>query len=310
MDKIGVILLNMGGPDSLEAVRPFLYNLFSDPYIANFGFMQKPLARLISTLRANKVKDAYKKIGGKSPLKEITLKQAELLEKALGENFSVKVGMNYWHPFIEESLQEFERKGIKKIIALSLYPQYCRATTESILERFKKVVKDKFSYKIISSWCDYPPFIEAWCENIKDALSEKSTPFTLFSAHGIPLSLHEKGDPYISEVEKTVKAIVKALKINDWSICYQSRTGPVKWVEPSTEKAIETLARKGMKKTIIVPVSFVSDHIETLYEIDIIYKKMAENLDIELIRVPSLNTSQKFIESLKLLVLESLKGGL
>ncbi|GAB6184263.1 ferrochelatase [Thermodesulfovibrio hydrogeniphilus] len=303
MDKTGVILLNMGGPDSLDAVKPFLFNLFCDPYIANFGPMQKPFAWMISTLRSRKVKKAYGLIGGKSPLKEITLKQAELLEKSLGGEFSVKVGMNYWHPFINEALNEFENQGIKKIIALSLYPQYCKATTASIIDRFKAYANKKFDYEIISSWCDHPLFIEAWIDNIKEAFNKHGDAFVLFSAHGIPLSLHKKGDPYVSEVKRTVKAIVEGFKINEWSLCYQSRTGPVKWVEPSTEESIKELAHRNIKKVFIVPISFVSDHIETLYEIDIVYKKMAEKLGIQVIRVPSLNTSDKFIKTLKALVL-------
>lgn len=309
MAKVGVLILNMGGPDSLEAVQPFLFNLFNDPYIANFGILQKPMAWLISTLRSKKVIEAYKQIGGKSPLKEITLSQADLLEKSLGEKFSVKVGMNYWHPFIEESLKDFEKENIKNIIALSLYPQFCRATTSSTIERFKKFAKGKFIYEIIDSWCDYPLFIEAWAEKISKSFNDFGEGFVLFSAHSIPLSLHKKGDPYISEVNKTVNAIVRKMNLKEWSLCFQSRTGPVKWVEPSTEKAIEELAKRGIKKTFIVPISFVSDHIETLYEIDIVYKKIAQSMGLNLIRVESLNTSQKFIEALKEILLDYLKGG-
>ena len=309
MGKIGVLMINMGGPDSLEAVKPFLFNLFNDPYIANFGILQKPMACLISTLRSKKVIEAYKQIGGKSPLKEITLAQAELLEKSLGEKFSVKVGMNYWHPFIEESLKDFEKEKIKNIIVLSLYPQFCRATTSSAIERFKKFAKFKFNYEIIDSWCDYPLFIEAWEEKISKSFNNFGEGFVLFSAHGIPLSLHKKGDPYISEINRTVNAIVKKMNIKEWSLCFQSRTGPVKWVEPSTEKAIEELVKKNIKTAFIVPISFVSDHIETLYEIDIVYRKLAESKELKLIRVESLNTSQKFIEALKGILLDYLRGG-
>ncbi len=307
MDKIGVLLLNMGGPDSLNAVKPFLYNLFSDPYIANFGFIQKPLAWLISVLRAKKVKKAYEKIKGKSPLKEITLAQAMALEKALGNNFKVLVGMRYWHPFIEESLNEFKKSDIKKIVAISLYPQFCTATTSSAVEKFKKCANRYFEFKIISSWCDYYLFIEAWIEQIKQSFEKYGSDcFVLFSAHGIPLSLYKKGDPYISEVERSVKAITNKMKLQQFKIGYQSRTGPVKWVKPSTEEVIEELAKNGNKKVLVVPISFVSDHIETLYEIDIVYKKKANDFGIQLYRVDSLNTSPKFIEALKNLVLEFL----
>lgn len=310
MDKIGVMLLNMGGPDSLSAVKPFLYNLFTDPYIANFGFMQKPIAWLISNVRAGKVKKAYEKIGGKSPLKEITEAQAKALQKALGEEFHVLVGMRYWHPFIEESVEEFKKLNIKKVVAVSLYPQFCSATTSSAVERFIRLANGSFEFKTVSSWCDHPLFIEAWVEQIKKAFeSHGSECFVLFSAHGIPISLHEKGDPYISEVEKTVNAIASKMKLKEFKICYQSRTGPVKWVEPSTEEVIKELNKKGVRKILTVPVSFVSDHIETLYEIDFVYKKMADELGVKLYRVESLNTSPKFIEALKNLVLECLQGG-
>lgn len=305
MVKKGVVLLNMGGPDSLDAIRPFLFNLFSDPYIADFGLMQKPIAWLISSLRSGKVKKAYEKIGGKSPLKEITIAQAEALEKALKEKFKVLPGMRYWHPFVEEALEIFEKEKIENIIAFSLYPQFCTATTKSVIEKFKEVAKGKFNFKIVDSWFDHPLFIDAWIENIEKSLSiAGDNAFVLFSAHGIPLSLHKSGDPYVEQVEGTVKAIVDKMKLEKWAICYQSRTGPVKWVEPSTEKMIESLAKKKVKKALIVPVSFVSDHIETLYEIDIVYKNQAKALGLELYRVNSLNTSPRFIEALKTIVLE------
>jgi len=308
MAKTGVLLLNMGGPDSLTAVKPFLYNLFSDSSIANFGFMQKPMAFLISSLRANKVKKAYEKIGGKSPLKEITNAQAKALEKALGEDFKVLAGMRYWHPFIEEAVGEFKKNEIKNIVVISLYPQFCSATTSSAVEKFKEVADAYFKFKIISSWCDYPLFIEAWVEQIEKSFKKHGSDcFVLFSAHGIPLFLHKKGDPYISEVERTVKAIADKMNLKQFKICYQSRTGPVKWVQPSTEETIKEIGKEGIKKALIVPVSFVSDHIETLYEIDIVYRKMAEDSGVKLYRVDSLNTSPKFIEALKNLVLDSLK---
>lgn len=304
MAKKGVLLLNMGGPDSLKAVKPFLFNLFIDPYIVNLDIFQKPFAWLISTLRANKVKKAYKLIGGKSPLKEITIKQASELERALGQDFRVKVGMNYWHPFIDEALQEFEREGIKNLIALSLYPQFCFSTSASVIEKFTRAASGRFEYKIISSWYDNPFYIEAWVENITKTLNIYGNGYVLFSAHGIPLSLYNLGDPYIGQTEKTVSLIVEKIKLNDWMICYQSRTGPVKWVGPSTEQTIKKLAEEGVKKIIIVPVSFVSDNIETLYEIDVVYSSKAQKLGVQLIRVPSLNTEPKFIEALKHLVLK------
>lgn len=304
MAKKGVLLLNMGGPDSIEAIKPFLFNLFSDPYIVNLDILQKPLAWFISNLRAKKVKKAYKLIGGKSPIKEITISQALELESILGQDFKVKVGMNYWHPFIDEALHEFERERIKNLIALSLYPQYCHSTSASAIEKFKQFASDRFEYKIISSWYDNPFYIDAWVESITKTLNMYGNGYVLFSAHGIPLSLYKLGDPYISQTEKTVNLIVEKLKLNDWIICYQSRTGPVKWVGPSTEQTIKKLAGEGIKRIFIVPVSFVSDNIETLYEIDFVYSSTAQKLGVQLIRVPSLNTEPKFIEALRHLVLK------
>lgn len=304
--KTGILLLNMGGPDSPEAVKPFLYNLFKDPSIANFGIMQKPLAWLISNLRAKKVKKAYEKIGG-SPIRSITEKQAQALQEALGKQFMVKAGMRYWHPFVEEAVAEFERSGIKKIVAVSLYPQFCSATTSSVLNKFKELAEGKFNFTVIDSWCDYPPFVSAWISRIEDSLKKYGDCFILFSAHGIPLSLLKKGDPYVSEIHRTVKAIVEKMKLKDWKICYQSRTGPLRWTEPSVEQTIEKLAREGIKKALVVPVSFVSDCIETLYEIDILYRKKAQSLGIELYRVPSLNASAEFISVLKNLVFDNIR---
>lgn len=309
MAKIGVVLLNMGGPDSIDAVKPFLFNIFSDPYIANFGIFQRPLAYLISRLRSSKVKRAYELIGGRSPLRELSELQAKLLEQSLGEEFSVKVAMNYWHPTVEESLRELERNGIRNIIALSLYPQYCRATSGSVIEKFKRCANNRFEYKVVDSWCDHPLFIESWCERIGESFFRHGPGFVLFSAHGIPVSLHKKGDPYISEVMRTVKCIVDRLQLKEWALSYQSRAGPVKWIGPSTEESLRDLAKKGIKKVHIVPVSFVSDHIETLYEIDIIYSELAKSLGLDLKRVPSLNDSRKFIEALRAIVLEKVFGG-
>ncbi len=303
MVRKGVLLLNMGGPDSLDAVKPFLFNLFKDPYIANLGIFQKPFAWFISTVRSKNVKKNYEQIGGKSPLKEITLQQAKNLQSSLGMEYSVKVGMNYWHPFIDEALREFEKEEIKNLIAISLYPQFCHATSASIIEKFKTLASGKFQYKIISSWFDNPFYIDAWIENIERTIKKHGEGFLLFSAHGIPLSLHKKGDPYVSQIEGTVKSIIKKMNLKEWAISYQSRTGPVKWLEPSTENKIEELSKSEFKRIYIVPISFVSDHIETLFEIDIIYKKMATEKGVELIRVPSLNTNPKFIEALKSLVL-------
>lgn len=369
-DKIGVILLNLGGPDSLDAVKPFLYNLFSDSQIIKLGppFLQKPLALLIATTRAKKTKKFYSLVGGKSPILDITLAQARALEELLNKqnesenrrigekrtseiqsftdspshrftvspSFRVYVGMRYWHPFIGEVIPEIYNSGIRRLIALSLYPHYSIATSGSSLSKFKEVAAEyPIEFLSICSWFDHPLYIEALVDVIKKGLksfsletsgisatdTDKSplTPFTegglggitekggkggfddihiLFSAHSLPQKMIDEGDPYVNQIMATIGEITKRLQI-EWHLSYQSRSGPVKWLEPSTDEEIKRLAKEGIRNILVVPISFVSDHIETLYEIDILYKNLAEGLGVALRRVDSLNTHPVFIEALK-----------
>ena len=319
--KIGVILLNLGGPDSLKAVKPFLYNLFSDRYIISLGppFMQRPLAWLISTLRASKARKAYAEIGGASPILRITESQAGALEENLkrpgplnqhSNSFSVYTGMRYWSPLIQDAVRSALDDGVDKVIGLTLYPHYSRATTGSTKRIFDKVV-ERFNIKsgFIKSWFNHPLYIEALAETIKDGLSGVNIEGTniLFSAHSLPVSLIEEGDPYVKEVEGTISAVIERLKqsisLPPHHLGYQSRSGPVKWLQPSTDEMIVRLAGKGIKRLLVVPVSFVSDHVETLYEIDILYRRLAESQGMELVRAASLNTHPIFISALKDLVL-------
>jgi ferrochelatase len=324
---IGVILLNLGGPDSLQAVRPFLYNLFSDREIIRLGppFLQKPVAWLISFFRSKKTKRLYSLIGGKSPILNITMAQAKALEELLNSSlvtrhsalsFRVFVGMRYWHPFIDEVVPEMHRSGIKRIVALNMYPQYSHATTGSSMSRFKKVLSQyPMEVFFITSWFDHPLYIEALVGVIKKGLksfnSELRTPnselnIVLFSAHNLPETLIKEGDPYVEQINGTIKEITKRLNIQ-WHLSYQSKSGPVKWLEPSTGEMLKRFAEKGFKNILLVPISFVSDHIETLYEIDILYKGIASRLGLSLKRVDSLNTHPLFIEALKDIVMKGLK---
>ncbi len=311
---IGVILLNLGGPDSIEAVRPFLNNLFYDRDIIRLGpsFLQKPIANLIIMLKLRKTLAAYNMIGGKSPLLDITSAQAKALEETLNVNvsprqakFRVYVGMRYWHPFTEESLEQMRKEGIHRIIAMSLYPHYSVATTGSSIKHFKDAAaKYSFEYSCIISWFNHPLYIDALAELIEGGLKGFDTkPAVLFSAHSLPQKLVKAGDPYVNEIRGTIDALTTRLDLQ-WYLSYQSKTGPVKWLEPSTEQVLYELAGKGIKDLLVVPISFVSDHIETLYEIDILYRGMAKNLGITLKRVESLNTSAKFIEALADIVLK------
>jgi ferrochelatase len=343
---IGVILLNLGGPDSIPAVRHFLYNLFSDRQIIQLGpsFLQKPLAWLISTIRAKKTEKAYKLIGGKSPILEITKAQAESLEETLnqksavssqqsisshpsftkrgnqeGVSFKVYVGMRYWHPFIEDVISEIYNDGIRKLIALSLYPQYSVTTSGSSLSKFKEVISIYQMETIsIPSWHNHSLYIEALVDMIKKGIesfypssliphpSSFEDIHVLFSAHSLPQKIIEKGDPYVEQTTGTIREITKRIHLQ-WHLGYQSKSGPVKWLSPSTEEKLEELSKKGVKNILMVPISFVSDHIETLYEIDILYKKYAEKLGINLKRTNSLNTHPIFIEALKDIVIKSVR---
>ncbi len=322
---IGVILLNLGGPDSLESVKPFLQNLFSDREIIRLGppFLHDFIASLIIKKRLKNVIHAYSLIGGKSPLLDITNAQAEALEESLSSlSFKVYVGMRYWHPFIEDTLRQMQNEGIKKIIALSLYPHYSIATTGSSIKELKRAlfkvykcedIKEEryclncppVSIRFVSSWYNHPVYIEALVEKIQSgiAMFEKK-PFVLFSAHSLPVKFIEKGDPYVSEINGTINEITKRIDIQ-WALSYQSKTGPVRWLEPSTEHMLKGLSQKDVRDILIVPISFVSDHIETLYEIDIMYKEIAQNLSINLKRTESLNTSPRFIDALRDIVIEN-----
>ena len=334
----GVLLLNLGGPDSLNAVRPFLYNLFSDRDIIKLGpaFLQKPLAAFIATLRAQKTRGMYRLIGGKSPLGDITTAQAAALEDALNSSYlamedrtyRVYVGMRYWHPFIEESVERMHREGISDIVALTLYPHYSIATTGSSIIKLEKAAMEiyrtdhsqcretcenssytihcpHFKLRCITSWYNHPLYIEAIDECIKRGFALfKEQPEVLFSAHSLPQKFIDDGDPYLKEIEGTITAVTKKTAMR-WNLSFQSKSGPVKWLEPSTEQMIEELARRGVKDLLVVPISFVSDHIETLYEIDILYKDMAHSLGVNLQRAESLNTSPTFIRALAEIIIKS-----
>lgn len=319
------MLLNLGGPDSLEAVRPFLFNLFSDREIIRLGppFMQKPLAHLIAALRHRKTEGFYTQIGGKSPIREITLAQANALQQRLkanpgGSEFNVYVGMRYWRPFIEEIVPSIQKDGITNLIALNLYPQYSVATTGSSLSKLKEVLSGRpVEIYPVTSWYTNPFYIDALVENIKrgfesfqidseGGIDPASDIHVLFSAHSLPVKFIEEGDPYLDQVRGTINEVAKKIEMR-WHLSFQSKSGPVKWLEPSTDKMLEDLARKNVRNLLVVPISFVSDHIETLYEIDILYKKMAVSLGIRLQRTESLNTSALFIAALEDLVMSALR---
>ncbi len=320
-EKIGVVLLNLGGPDSLDAVEPFLFNLFSDPDIIDFPgsfLFRKRLAKLISNRRAPMVKGQYEKIGGKSPLKEYTLKQAALLEERLNQKFPAKVyaAMRYWKPSTEETLHEIEKEGIKKVILLPLYPQYSKATTESSVKEWEKQLNLRGSSSaiettLIESYYDFPPYIDAFVERVDEALERfraelRQDTHIVFSAHGTPMKLVRQGDPYSGHIKQTVAAIMRQGSYTQKSsLCYQSKVGPMKWLTPSTPDTIKDLASQGVKYMVVVPVAFASDHLETLFELGIEYRQVAKEAGVEQYEVTTgLNDSPLFIDALARLVFE------
>jgi ferrochelatase len=322
-EKVGVVLLNLGGPDSLDAVEPFLFNLFSDPDIINFPLsflFRKRLAKLISSKRHPRIQEQYKQIGGKSPLKDYTLQQASLLQQKLNEKISAKVyvAMRYWHPFTEEALDEIERDEIKKIILLPLYPQYSKATTVSSVKEWKKQValrkiSAELDWSLVESYYDFPPYIDAFVERVNQGLDKfpvekRKDVYLLFSAHGIPMKLVREGDPYPQHIEKTVEAVMRQGNFAQTrELSFQSKVGPQKWLKPSTPETIEKLAAQGIKNMLVVPIAFVSDHLETLFEVGIEFRHLAKEKGIEQFEVTEgLNDSDKFISALSELVYQNL----
>ena len=322
MGRIGVLLLNLGGPDKLEDVRPFLYNLFSDPEIIRLPLplFQAPLAWLISTLRAKKSQENYKKIGGGSPLRRITEAQAEALRSQLqqnGQEVNVYIGMRYWHPFTEEAIAQIKRDKIEELVVLPLYPQFSISTTGSSFRLLDRIWKNdselqKIKYTVVPSWYENSGYLQAMANLIEKKLDQVKSPneaYIFFSAHGVPVSyIEEAGDPYQKEIEACAALIMAKLnRPNPYKLAYQSRVGPVEWLQPYTDVAIVELAEQGVKELVVVPISFVSEHIETLEEIDMEYREIAEHAGIETFaRVPAPDTDPTFIQALANIVVKAL----
>jgi len=318
-EKIGVVLLNLGGPDSLDAVEPFLYNLFSDPDIIDFPgsfLFRKRLAKMISTRRSPSVIKQYEEIGRKSPLKDYTLQQASLLEQRLNERIPAKVyvAMRYWQPFTDEALDAIERDDIRKIILLPLYPQFSKATTTSSVKEWEARLAKRsidIEHSLIEHYYDQPTYIDAFVERVQQALDRfpeeiRGDVNILFSAHGTPMKLVKQGDPYSHQIAKTVTAIMQRGAFEQThTLCYQSKVGPLKWLTPSTPDTIAELAGKGVRHMLLVPVAFASDHLETLFELGIEYRRQAKERGVIQYEVTEgLNDSPKFIQALAELVFE------
>jgi protoporphyrin/coproporphyrin ferrochelatase len=307
--KTAIILFNLGGPDSLEAVKPFLFNLFNDKAIIGApNPIRWLLAKYISAKRAPIAREIYRHLGGKSPLLEQTQDQAEALQKLLGNDFKVLIAMRYWHPFADQALREAKEWGAERVILLPLYPQFSTTTTGSSLKQWHQLAADSFGEtRTVCCYPVEPGLVRAMAAKIRvewDQAVGQGRPRLLFSAHGLPQSIIDKGDPYQNQVEQTAAAVVAELNIADldWAICYQSRVGPAKWIGPSTEDELHRAAADKVA-VIVAPVAFVSEHSETLVELDIEYRHLAEKLGIPAyFRAAAISSHPDFIKGLADLV--------
>lgn len=319
--KIAVVLFNLGGPDSLEAVEPFLRNLFSDPAIISLpAIFRKPLAWFIANRRAPIAREIYAKIGGRSPIVEETEAQARSLEKKLagaGHDAKCFVSMRCWRPFSDDAAARVRAWNPDEIVLLPLYPQFSTTTTKSSLDDWDRAAREAGLRSDTMRVCCYPAdagFIEAEVELIAGAFSRRKANVDyrlLLSAHGLPKRTISAGDPYQWQVEKTANAIVERLGAGnlDWSACYQSRVGPLEWIGPATDAEIRRAGADG-KGVIVAPIAFVSEHSETLVELDIEYAHLANSAGVpDYIRVPTVGTQEKFIEGLAQLVMEAAHTG-
>jgi len=319
--RLAVVLFNLGGPDRPEAVQPFLFNLFNDPAIIGAPApIRWFLAKLISNRRAPVARDIYTQIGGKSPLRELTEAQASALNDALeqrGFNSRVFVCMRYWDPRSDEAARDVAAFAPNSIVLLPLYPQFSTTTTGSSLVDWKHAAMAEGISAETHTVCCYPQQ-DGWVAAQADLVSEGvlkakafGTPRVLFSGHGLPKKVVDRGDPYQWQVEQTVAAIVDTVgnTITDHVVCYQSRVGPLEWIGPSTEDELQRAATDGVP-VVVVPVAFVSEHSETLVELDVEYREQAERLGVPgYVRVPAVATVPTVIQGLADTVEEALERG-
>jgi protoporphyrin/coproporphyrin ferrochelatase len=313
--RIAVVLFQLGGPDTLAAVEPFLYNLFCDPDIINFpgSFLaRKPLAKFISTTRSKKVGQHYAEIGGGSPIRRLTEQQARALQVALQPHIPARtiVAMRYWHPNTQEAIAALESARYDELVLLPLYPHYSFATTGSSLKEWERLFKPKTPVHLIDHFFDHPDYISGIVERVNQILRQLPRPdnvHLVFSAHGLPMALVEKGDPYPEHIQSTVRLVCEmGAWPNPHTLCFQSKVGPQKWLQPSLTTTLENLARDGVKRMLVIPISFLTEHIETLHEINIEAREHAEALGIhDFHMMPALNDSPLLIRALADLTLRA-----
>lgn len=317
-NKLAVVLFNLGGPDSPEAVRPFLYNLFRDPAIIGLpAGLRQLLAALISTTREKSAQANYAMMGGRSPILPLTEDQADALRVQLeakmpDTDVRTFIAMRYWHPLTEATARAVEAFGPDQVVLLPLYPQYSSTTTASSLKAWTSAYKGSGTTHTVCCYPTDPDFITSHVDQIVKAFEKAGSPDgvrLLFSAHGLPEKIIKAGDPYQAQVEITSAAVAAALETRtgrawDWQVCYQSRVGPLKWIGPSTSEAIEKAATDG-KGILLSPIAFVSEHIETLVELDHEYAELAHDKGVTpYLRVPALGVDSRFISALSQAVIE------
>lgn len=315
--NLGVVLFQLGGPDSREAIEPFLYNLFCDPDIIDLPlgrWARQPLARLVASKRAKHVENHYGSIGGRSPIRELTDRQARALESQLNRELPAKVvvAMRYWHPFTEEAISQLEAAGATEIVLLPLYPQYSKTTTGSSFNEWDRRYTPRPDIPVhrIHSYPSHPGYVDALVEKINQGLAAfepGAEVYMLFSAHGVPVKVIEAGDPYVRHIEETTMEVMRRGRWrHSHHVCYQSKVGSGRWVQPTLIGSLRELGAKGVENVFIVPVSFVSDHVETLNEIAIEAREEARRVGITGFgMMEALNDSPRFISALADLVLEA-----
>jgi ferrochelatase len=316
--RVGIVLFQLGGPDTLEAIEPFLYNLFCDPDIIDFPFARigrKALAKLISTTRSRKVQHHYATIGGGSPIRPNTERQARALERELrkrGIDAHCFVAMRYWHPFTAEAIEQLRSADCDEVVLLPLYPQYSSTTTGSSLNEWNRLFDDGMPIHCVETFYEEPAYLDSVAEKVNEALSrfpDARRPEIVFSAHSVPLAVIEKGDPYQRQIEDTVHLLMQR---GGWSnphrLCYQSKVGASRWLQPSLHKTLRTLSSEGVREICVVPIAFVSDHVETLGEINHEARHEAHELGFTQFEMTAgLNDSPKFIRALAQIVHQALE---
>ena len=322
--RVGIVLFQLGGPDSLEAVEPFLLNLFLDPDIlplGPLGLLRRPIAKLISSRRAPHVAEKYAEIGRRSPIGTLTERQRVRLRDALAAYIDpiIVTAMRYWQPLTSEAADTLRKVGpLDEIVLLPLYPHYSYATTLSSLKEWRRVYGEADGgplVRTIDHFYDHPLYIRALVQRIGSMLrqfADSSKIHLIFSAHGLPMSLVKKGDPYPEQIGATVRMVCELgeKEYSGWPrthlLCYQSRVGPSKWLQPPLTETIERLGHEAVKEMLVVPISFVTEHIETLHEINIEAREEAEKAGVEKFRMmPAVGDSPLFIAALQDLVLRA-----